>query len=200
MTTTAEQIKKLRELTGAGVLDSKRTLEEHNGDFDKALAILKEKGMKAAAKKTERVAKQGLIETYVHAGGRMGVIAEINCETDFVAATNEFKELAHNVALQIAATNPKYVSKADIPPNVIEEQKKLYADAAAADGKPAQIIEKIVTGKLESYYKDSCLLLQPFVRDDKTTVNDLVQSTITKLGENIVIRRFTRFELGEGQA
>lgn len=200
MAATAEQIKKLRELTGAGVLDSKRTLEEQNGDFDKALAILKEKGMKAAAKKTERVAKQGLIETYVHAGGRMGVIAEINCETDFVAATVEFKELAHNVALQIAATNPKYVSKADIPPTLIEEQKKLFADAAAAEGKPAHIIEKIVTGKLESYYKDSCLLLQPFIRDDKTTVNDLVQSTITKLGENIVIRRFSRFELGEGQA
>jgi elongation factor Ts len=200
MTATAEQIKKLRELTGAGVLDSKRTLEENNGDFDKALAILKEKGMKAAAKKTERVAKQGLVETYVHAGGRMGVIAEINCETDFVAATVEFKELAHNVALQIAATNPKYVSKADIPPDVIEEHKKLFADAAAAEGKPAHIIEKIVTGKLESFYKDSCLLLQPFVRDDKTTVNDLVQTTITKLGENIVIRRFTRFELGEGQA
>jgi elongation factor Ts len=200
MTATAEQIKKLRELTGAGVLDSKRTLEEYNGDFDKALAILKEKGMKAAAKKTERVAKQGLIETYVHAGGRMGVIAEINCETDFVAATVEFRELAHNIALQIAATNPKYVSKEDIPANVIEEQKKLFADAAAADGKPAHIIDKIVTGKLESFYKDSCLLLQPFVRDDKTTVNDLVQTTITKLGENIVIRRFTRFELGEGQA
>jgi elongation factor Ts len=200
MTATAEQIKKLRALTGAGVLDSKRPLEEHNGDFDKALAILKEKGLKAAAKKVERVAKQGLVETYVHAGGRMGVIAEINCETDFVAATNEFKELAHNVALQIAATNPKYVAKEDVPANVVEEQKKLFADAAAAEGKPAHIIEKIITGKLDSFYKDSCLLLQPFVRDDKTTVNDLVQATITKLGENIVIRRFTRFELGETQA
>ena len=200
MTATAEQIKKLRELTGAGVLDSKRTLEEHNGDFDAALAVLKEKGLKAAAKKTERVAKQGLIETYVHAGGRLGVITEINCETDFVAATNEFKELAHNVALQIVATNPKYVSKEDVPASVVEEQKKLFADAAAAEGKPAHIIEKIITGKLDSFYKDSCLLLQPFIRDDKRTVNDLVQTTITILGENIVIRRFTRFELGEGQA
>ena len=199
MSATAEQIKKLRELTGAGVLDSKKTLEEHNGDFDAALAILKEKGLKAAAKKVERVAKQGLIETYVHAGGRMGVIAEINCETDFVAATNEFKELAHNVALQIVATNPKYVSKEDVPASLVEEQKKLFADAAAAEGKPAHIIEKIVTGKLESFYKDSCLLLQPFIRDDKRTVNDLVQATITILGENIVIRRFTRFELGETQ-
>jgi elongation factor Ts len=198
MAATAEQIKKLRELTGAGVLDAKRTLEEHNGDFDKALAILKEKGMKVAAKKAERVAKQGLIETYVHGGGKLGVIAEINCETDFVAATSEFRELAHNVALQIAASNPKYVSKEDIPANVIEAQKKLFADAAVAEGKPANIVEKIVTGKLESFYKDSCLLLQPFVRDDKTTLNDLVKGTIAKLGENIVIRRFTRFELGEG--
>ncbi len=198
MAATAEQIKKLRELTGAGVLDAKRTLEEHDGDFDKALAILKEKGMKAAAKKTERVAKQGLIETYVHAGGRLGLIVEINCETDFVAATKEFRELAHDVALQIAATNPKYVSQADVPANVVEEQKKIFADAAAAEGKPTHIIEKIVAGKLESFYKESCLLLQPFVRDDKSTVHDLIQSTVAKLQENIVVRRFSRFELGEG--
>jgi len=198
MATSAEQIKKLRELTGAGVLDAKRTLEEHNGDFDKALAILKEKGMKAAAKRTERVAKQGLVETYVHAGGKMGVMVEINCETDFVARTQEFQELAHNLALQIAASNPKYVSQADIPVNVIEEQKKVFADAAAAEGKPAHIVEKIVQGKLESFYKKSCLLLQPFVRDDKMAVSDLIQVAIAKLGENIVIRRFTRFELGEG--
>ncbi len=198
MATSAEQIKKLRELTGAGVLDAKRTLEEHNGDFDKALAILKEKGMKAAAKRTERVAKQGLVETYVHAGGKMGVMVEINCETDFVARTQEFQELAHNLALQIAASNPKYVSQADIPVNVIEEQKKIFADAAAAEGKPAHIVEKIVQGKLESFYKNSCLLLQPFVRDDKMAVSDLIQVAIAKLGENIVIRRFTRFELGEG--
>ena len=198
MAATAEQIKKLRELTGAGVLDAKRTLEEHDGDFDKALAILKEKGMKAAAKKTERIAKQGLIETYVHAGGRLGVIVEINCETDFVAATKEFRELAHDVALQIAATNPKYVSQADVPANVVEEQKKIFADAAAAEGKPAHIVEKIVAGKLESFYKESCLLLQPFVRDDKSTVHDLIQATVAKLQENIVVRRFSRFELGEG--
>ena len=198
MAATAEQIKKLRDLTGAGVLDAKRTLEEHDGDFDKALAILKEKGMKAAAKKTERVAKQGLIETYVHAGGRLGVIVEINCETDFVAATKEFRDLAHDVALQIAATNPKYVSQADVPANVVEEQKKIFADAATAEGKPAHIIEKIVAGKLESFYKESCLLLQPFVRDDKSTVHDLIQATVAKLQENIVVRRFSRFELGEG--
>jgi len=198
MATSAEQIKKLRELTGAGVLDAKRTLEEHNGDFDKAFAILKEKGLKAAAKKTERVAKQGLIETYVHGGGKIGVMVEVNCETDFVAATPEFQTLAHDLALQIAASNPKYVSQGDVPANVIEEQKKIFADAAAAEGKPANIVEKIVTGKLESFYKESCLLLQPFVRDDKMTVHDLIQAAVAKLQENIVVRRFARFELGEG--
>ncbi|MDE3090014.1 MAG: elongation factor Ts [Chloroflexota bacterium] len=197
MAATADQIKKLREMTGAGVLDAKRTLEEHNGDFDKALAILKEKGLKAAAKKTERVAKQGLIETYVHAGGKIGVMVEVNCETDFVARNDVFKTLAHDLALQIAASNPQYVSQSDIPAGVIEEQKKIFADAAAAEGKPANIVEKIVRGKLESFYKNSCLLLQPFVRDDKTTVNDLVKATIAILGENIVVRRFARFELGE---
>lgn len=198
MATSAEQIKKLRELTGAGVLDAKRTLEEHNGDFDKALAILKEKGLKAAAKKTERVAKQGLVGTYVHAGGKIGVMVEVNCETDFVAATPEFQTLAHDLALQIAAFNPKYVSQDDVPANVIEEQKRIFGDAASAEGKPAAIIEKIIQGKMESFYKESCLLLQPFVRDDKTTVNDLVKAAIAKLNENIVVRRFARFELGEG--
>lgn len=198
MAATAEQIKKLRDLTGAGVLDAKRTLEEHNGDFDKALAILKEKGLKAAAKKTERVAKQGLIETYVHGGGKIGVMVEVNCETDFVAATKEFQTLAHDLALQVAASNPKYVSQADVPAEVIAEQKKIFADAAVAEGKPANIVEKIVQGKLESFYKESCLLLQPFVRDDKTTVNDLVKGAVAKLNENIVVRRFARFELGEG--
>ncbi len=196
MAATAEQIKKLRELTGAGVLEAKRTLEEHNGDFDQALALLKEKGMQAAAKKTERVAKEGVIETYVHAGGKMGVMLELNCETDFVARVQEFQELAHNLALQIAALKPLYVSPADIPAEVLAEQKRLFAEAA--EGKPANLVEKIVAGKLESYYKDHCLLRQPFVRDDKTTVNDLINATITKVGENIVVRRFTRFELGEG--
>ena len=197
MSTSAEQIKKLRELTGAGVLDAKRTHEEHNGDFDKALAILKEKGMKAAAKKIERVAKQGVVETYVHGGGKVGVMVEVNCEPGFVAATPEFQTLAHDLALQIAATSPTYVSQADIPANVVDEQKKLFADAAAAEGKPANIVERIVQGKLENFYKESCLLLQPFVRDDKTTINDLIQAAIAKLGENIVVRRFARFQLGE---
>jgi elongation factor Ts len=197
MTASAEQIKKLRELTGAGVLDAKRTLEQYNGDFDKALAVLKEKGMKAAEKKAERIAKQGLIETYVHTGGKVGVMVEVNCETDFVAATNEFRQLAHDVALQIAATKPLYVSMDEVPADIVETQKKVFADAALAEGKPANIVERIVQGKTDAFFKESVLLRQTFIRDDALTVQDLVQSVIAKLGENIVVKRFVRFELGE---
>lgn len=197
MNVSAEQIKKIRELTGAGILDAKNTLEEFNGDFDKALAVLKEKGMKAAEKKAERVAKQGLIETYVHGGGKIGVIVEINCETDFVAATVDFKDLAHDIALQIAATKPQFVSPQDIPVEKIEEMTKQFTDAAVADKKPSNIIEKIVTGKIEAFYKETCLVRQPFIRDDSQTIQDRIKLTITKVGENIVVKRFTRFELGE---
>ncbi|MBI5302011.1 MAG: elongation factor Ts [Chloroflexi bacterium] len=198
MATQAEQIKQLRELTGAGVLDAKKTLEQHNGDYDKALAVLKEKGLQAAQKKAERVAKQGVIEAYVHGAGKIGVIVEVACETDFVAATPGFRELAHNIALQVAAFNPKYVAVEDIPANVIEEQKKIFADAAVAEGKPAHIVtEKIVPGKMEAFYKENCLLRQTFLRDDSVTIHDLVQTNIAKVGENIVIRRFARFELGQ---
>jgi len=196
MNISADQIKKLRELTGAGILDAKRTLEEHNGDFEQALALLKEKGLKNAEKKAERIAKQGLIETYVHGGGKLGVMIEINCETDFVAATNEFKELAHDVALQIAATNPQFVSEANIAPEILDAQKKQFAEAAAAEGKPANIVEKIVQGKLNAYLKESCLLNQSFIRDDSQTIHDRIQVTIAKLGENIIVKRFARFELG----
>jgi len=197
MNASAEQIKKLRELTGAGVLDAKRTLEQYNGDFDKALAVLREKGLKAAEKKAERIAKQGLVETYVHGGGKIGVVVEVNCETDFVAATNEFRQLAHDLALQIAASKPLYVSLDDIPAHVIAEQKKIFADAALAEGKPANIIEKIVQGKTDAFFKQVVLLRQPYIRDDTLTIHDLIQSTIAKLGENIVVKRFARFELGE---
>lgn len=197
MTVSAEQIKKLRELTGAGILDTKRTLEQFDGDFDKALALLKEKGMKAAEKKAERVAKQGLVETYIHGAGKIGVMVEINCETDFVAATNEFKQLAHDVALQVAATKPLYVSPNDIPAEILDAQKKVFADAALAEKKPANIIEKIVQGKTDAFLKETVLLRQSFIRDDALTIQDLVQSVIAKLGENIVVRRFVRFELGE---
>jgi len=197
MNASAEQIKKLRELTGAGVLDAKRTLEQYNGDFDKALAVLREKGLKAAEKKAERIAKQGLVETYVHGGGKIGVVVEVNCETDFVAATNEFRQLAHDLVLQIAASKPLYVSLDDIPANVVAEQKKIFADAALAEGKPANIVEKIVQGRTDAFFKQVVLMRQPYIRDDTLTIHDLIQSAIAKLGENIVVKRFARFELGE---
>ncbi len=197
MTATTEQIKKLRELTGAGVLDAKRTLEQYNGDFDKALAVLKEKGLKAAEKKAERVARQGMVEAYVHAGGKIGVLVEVNCETDFVAATNEFKQLAHDLALQIAASKPRYVSVNDIPAEELEAQKKIYADAARAEGKPEALIERIVQGKLDAALNETVLLRQPFIRDESLTVHDVIQGVIARVGENIVVRRFVRFELGE---
>lgn len=197
MSASTDQIKKLRDMTGAGVLDAKRTLEEYKGDFDKALAVLKEKALKSAGKKTERIAKQGLVETYVHTGGRVGAMVEVNCETDFVARTPDFKELAHDIALHIAAAKPQFVSIEDIPPAIVEEQKKIFTDAALAEGKPANIIDKIVQGKIESYYRDVCLLKQPFIRDESMTVHDLIQAKIAKLDENIQVRRFARFELGE---
>ena len=197
MATIAEQIKQLRELTGAGVLEAKRTLEEHQGDYDKALAVLKEKGLKRAEKKAERVTRQGLIETYIHGAGLIGVMVEIDCETDFVARNEAFKDLAHNVALQIAATNPKYVSVDDIPASVKEEQQRVYAESAAADGKTGPIVERIVQGKTESWLKEACLLRQPYIKDDSQTIDDLVKATIAVFGENIIIRRFARFAIGE---
>ncbi len=197
MATTTEQIKKLRELTGAGVLDAKRALDEHKGDYDKALAVLKEKGLKAAATKSERVARQGLIETYLHTGAQVGVLVEINCETDFVARNDVFKQLAHDVALQIAATNPKYIAVDEIPTEIREAQERIFSEAAAADGKSGPIVEKIVKGKMENWHKEVCLYRQPFIRDDSVTIYDLVQAAISKLRENIVVRRFVRYAIGE---
>ncbi len=197
MTATTEQIKKLRELTGAGILDAKRTLEQYNGDFDKALAVLKEKGLQAAEKKASRVARQGIIEAYVHAGGKIGVLVEVNCETDFVAATHEFKQLAHDLALQVAAFQPRYVSVNDIPDEELQAHKKIYADAARAEGKPEDLVETIAQGKLDAALNETVLLRQRFIRDEALTVHDAIQSVIAKVGENIIVRRFVRFELGE---
>ncbi|MGE5138316.1 MAG: translation elongation factor Ts [Rudaea sp.] len=194
---TAEQIKQLREQTGAGVLEAKKVLDEHNGDFEKARDILKARGMAKADKKSERTAKDGLIESYIHGGGRLGVLVEVNCETDFVARTEEFKQLVHDIAMQVAATNPKYVSVEEIPPAEAEAQRKTYEDATRAEGKPEAIISKIVQGKLDKYYGETVLLRQPFIRDETTTMGDLVKAVIAKTGENIVVRRFARFALGE---
>lgn len=197
MEISAEDIKALREMTGAGVMDIKEALSQAAGNREKAIEILRKKGSLVAAEKAGRKTQEGLIESYIHAGGKIGVILEINCETDFVSRNPEFRQLAHELALQIAATNPLYISKEDVPPEVLEKQRDLFEDEAISDRKPKDAIPKIVEGKMEKFFQESCLMLQPWVRDEKMTVGDLVKEKIAKLGENIVIKRFTRYALGE---
>lgn len=196
MAITAEMVKALREQTGAGMMDCKKALEQNAGDVAKAEAWLKEKGLSAAAKKASRQANEGMVEVYSHMGGRMAVMVEVNCETDFVARMPEFRELAHNVALQIASTGPSYVRKEDVPANVLEEQTAKFKADAIAEGKKPEIAERVAAGRLEKFYQDECLLEQVFVKDDKLKVKDLVTATVAKCGENIQIRRFTRYVLG----
>jgi elongation factor Ts len=195
--TTTEQIKQLREQTGAGVLEAKRVLDESNGDLEKALNVLKARGLAKADKKAERTALEGTVECYVHAGGKVGVMVEVNCETDFVARNDVFKQLAHDIALQIAAMSPQYVSVEDIPEQVVAERKKLFEEEAHAEGKPAAIVAKIIQGKFDKFCNEVCLLRQPFIRDDSVTIQDLVKTAIAKTGENIVVRRFVRYALAE---
>ena len=197
MEITIEMIKELRERTGAGVMEAKKALEEANGDMEKAVTILREKGVIKAAKKAGRVAKEGIIEAYIHTGDKLGVLVEINCETDFVARTDEFRKLAKDIALQIAGMNPQYVSKEDVPPEVIEKEKEIYRTQLRNEGKPEHVIEKIIEGKLEKFYEEVCLLEQPFVRNPEIKVKDLITEAISKLGENIVVRRFARFVVWE---
>ena len=200
MAITAEMVKKLREETGAAILDCKKALEEYDGDFDKAKAYLDEKGLATAKKKAGRVAREGLIETYTHHGGRVGVMLEVNCESDFVANTEQFKELAHDIALHIAFANPAYLSIEEIPADVLEEQRSAFAAEAKEQGKPADIIDRIVEGRLSKVYSEIALLEQPFIKDDEITVKELVTQAIAELKENIRISRFIRFELGETSA
>ena len=193
MTISIDDIKKLRAQTGAGMMDAKKALEQAEGNYDKAIENLRKAGMASAAKRSDRVASQGVIETYLH-GGRIGVMVEINCETDFVARTDDFKTFAHDVAMHIAASAPEYLTPADVPAEVVAKEREIYAAEVA--GKPAEIMDKIVEGKLEKYYSQVCLLNQGFVRDPDTTIEQLLTATIAKTGENMVIRRYVRFELG----
>lgn len=195
--TTTEQIKQLREETGAGVLEAKRVLDETNGDMQKALNVLKARGMAKADKKADRSAQEGTIECYVHAGGKVAVMVEVNCETDFVARNDVFRQLAHDVALQIAAMSPRYVSVEDIPADEVAKKKKTFEEEARSEGKPAAIVEKITSGKFDKFCNEVCLLRQPFIKDDSVTIQDLVKTAIAKTGENIVVRRFVRYALGE---
>ncbi len=193
---TAQQVKELRNATGAGVLDCKEALAAHNGDFEKAVTYLREKGMAAAAKRSSREAKEGVVGSYVHAGSKLAGLVEVNCETDFVAHTDEFQELAHDLAMQVVAAKPLYLAPEDVPAEVLEQEKASYRAEMQASGKPESIIERIVEGKLNKYYEEVCLMEQPFIKDTAITVRELVQQRNALLGENIIIRRFVRFEVG----
>ena len=190
-------VKQLREVTGAGVLACRQALEATEGDLDKAAAYLREKGLAAAAKKSDREASEGIVEAYGHPGGRVGVIVEVNCETDFVARTPEFQSFVHDIALHVAAMSPLYVTPEDVPAEVLESKKNLYREQALQEGKPENIADRIVEGRLNKFYSESCLTEQPFVKDDTILIKDLVKTQISELKENIVLRRFERFELGQ---
>jgi elongation factor Ts len=197
MKISAAMVKELRDATGAGVLDAKKALEGANGDFDKAVDTLREKGAARAAKRADRDASEGVIELYTHPGSRMGVIMELNCETDFVARNEQFQELAHDLALHIAAMNPKYLTIEDVPQSELDRELDVLKNQALAEGKPAELVDKIVSGRVRKYYEEFCLMEQPFVKDDKVKIKDLINDAIRVTGENIVVRRFARFELGE---
>jgi len=196
-TISAATVKQLREKTGAGMMDCKQALTECDGDMDKAVDFLRKKGLATAAKRAGRSMSEGVVESYIHLGGKIGVIVEVNCETDFVAKNDEFKEFSKNIAMHIAATNPLGVKEEDVPEDIISREKEVYKGQALEMGKPEKMIDKIVEGKLAKFLKESCLLNQPYVRDPDVTVSDLLNELIAKMGENITINRFARFQIGE---
>lgn len=195
---TANSVKELRERTGAGMMDCKKALTETDGDMEKAIDFLREKGLAAAAKKAGRVAAEGIVKSYIHGGGRIGVLVEINCETDFVAKTDDFQNLCHDIAMQIAAAKPEFVSREEVATENLDREKEVLRAQALNEGKPEKIVEKMVEGRIEKYYKEVCLLEQPFIKDTDLTIKDLLTAAIAKIGENISVRRFARFEVGEG--
>jgi elongation factor Ts len=194
---SAAQVRELRDQTGAGMMDCKRALAESGGDLQRAIVSLREKGLAAAAKRSARVASEGLVGSYIHAGGKIGVLIEVNCETDFVARTPEFQALVKDLAMQVAAASPRWVGHEEIPADTLEAERNIYRAQAGGSGKPPAVIEKIVDGKLVKFVADTCLLDQPFIKDPQRTVGQLVTDSIAKIGENIVVRRFARFQLGE---
>ncbi|OEF98633.1 translation elongation factor Ts [Desulfuribacillus alkaliarsenatis] len=195
---TAAQVKELREKTGAGMMDCKKALVEANGDMEKASTILREKGLAAAAKKEGRIAAEGLVEAYIHGAGRIGVLVEVNCETDFVAKTDDFRNLTKDIAMHIAAANPSYVSRDEVSQEEIAKEKDILKTQALNEGKPENIVEKMVEGRIDKFFKEICLLEQPFVKNPDVTIEQLLTEKVAKIGEKISIRRFARFELGEG--
>ena len=197
MKVDAKAVKALRGKTGAGMMDCKKALVEAGGDEKKAIVILREKGLAAAARRAERVAAQGIIDSYIHLGGKIGVLLEVNCETDFVARNEEFREFVRNICLQVAASNPLYIGKEDVSAAELAKEREILRGQALREGKPEKVIERIVEGRINKYYQENCLLEQPYIRDPEQSVGDLLAALIAKIGENIVIRRFARFAVGE---
>ncbi|MEK6650162.1 MAG: translation elongation factor Ts [Bacteroidota bacterium] len=194
---TSEIVKKLRDMTGAGMMDCKKALEETNGDMNAAIDQLRKKGAATAAKRADKEANQGVVESYIHAGGRIGTIVELNCETDFVAKTLGFKALAHDIAMQIAAMDPQYIHREQVTPETIAKELEIYATQAKNEGKPPQMAEKVAQGRLEKFYQESVLLEQSFIKDSGKTIKDIIQDEVARVGEKIEIRRFIRYHLGE---
>ena len=200
MAVPADRVKKLREMTGAPMMECKKALEEANGDLDLAVTVLRKRGQASAAKKAARVAAEGLVGSYIHPGSKIGVIVEVNCESDFVARTGEFQELAHDLAMQICATDPRFIRKEDVTPEVLEREREILRDQAAGSGKPPEVLNRIVEGRLAKFFEESCLYEQHFIKDPTgtQTIGDLITSKIAKFGENITVRRYSRFKVGEG--
>ncbi|MBI2997919.1 MAG: translation elongation factor Ts [Deltaproteobacteria bacterium] len=198
MEISASSVRELREKTGAGIMDCKKALAESSGDVERAIDYLRRKGLATAAKKMGRVTAEGLVGAYIHAGGKIGVLVEINCETDFVARTEQFQALVKDLAMQIAAANPRYIRPEDVPPEEMDREREIYRQQAIDSGKPEKVVDKIVAGKIERFYSEVCLLEQAFIKDPDRKVGDLVQDAIAHLGENIQVRRFERYHLGEG--
>ena len=195
---TASLVKELREKTGAGMMDCKRALVETDGDLEKAVDYLREKGLSKAAKKADRVTAEGLVASYIHGNGRIGVLVEVNCETDFVARSEDFQQLVKDVAMQIAATNPRYLTREDVPQEAIDHEREVLRQQALNEGKPEAIVDKMTEGRLEKFYRENVLLEQEFVKDTDKSVQQMITEMIAKIGENISVRRFTRYQLGEG--
>ena len=194
---SAAQVKELREKTGAPMMDCKQALTEAKGDLEQAIVHLRKKGISTAAKKASRVTSEGAVAEYIHAGGKIGVLVEVNCESDFVARTEDFKELVHDIAMHIAASDPKFIRKEDVTPEAFEREKDIYRAQAAATGKPTNVVEKIVEGKMGKFYEEVCLLEQPFIKDQTVSIGQLIATKVGKLGENISVRRFARFKVGD---
>jgi elongation factor Ts len=197
MAVSIDQIKELREATGVGILDCRAALEDANGDFDKAVVILREKGLAKAAKRSDRDASEGMVELYSHGEGRVGVMVEVNCETDFVARSDEFRHFAHEIALQIAAAAPSYIKAEDVPEEILDHERQIAREQALTEGKPEKVIDRIVEGRLRKFLDEACLLKQSYIRDEDINIEQLLHQNIAAIGENIVVRRFVRWELGE---